>query len=184
MKNAMTVDVEDYYHVSAFAKNISVSDWDKYESRVDGNTKKLLEIFSNHNIKSTFFILGWVAEKNPELIRQISKEGHEIACHGYSHQLIYNQTKKIFKEETLRSKQVLEDIIQKPVKGYRAASYSITKATTWALDILAETGFEYDSSIFPVRHDRYGIPGAPNRPHIIKTPSNNEIIFEISSLSE
>jgi len=184
MNNAMTVDVEDYYHVSAFADVISINDWDNYESRVERNTRNLLELFLKYNIKSTFFVLGWVAEKNPELIRNIAREGHEIASHGYSHQLIYNQTKEKFREETIRSKNILEDIIQQPVKGYRAASYSITNKSNWALDILAETGFEYDSSIFPVRHDRYGIPDAPKIPHLIKTSSGNTIIeYPLSTIN-
>jgi len=181
--NVMTVDVEDYYHVSAFSDVISKSDWGKYESRVANNTKILLELFSDFKIKSTFFVLGWVAERNPDLIRDIAGEGHEIASHGYSHQLIYNQTREKFKEETLRSKHILEDIIQKPVNGYRAASYSITQKSKWALDILAEIGFEYDSSIFPIRHDRYGIPEATTKPHLITTQAGNCIIeYPLSTL--
>jgi len=184
MINALTIDVEDYYHVSAFAGVIPYSDWNKYEQRVDKNTNELLDIFSEHEVKSTFFVLGCVAENNINLIRRIASEGHEIASHGYSHQLIYNQTKEKFKEETIRSKCILEDIIQQPIKGYRAASYSITRNSKWALDILVETGFEYDSSIFPIRHDRYGVPQAPKVPHLILTPSGNKIIeYPLSTLN-
>ncbi|NHJ85845.1 MAG: polysaccharide deacetylase family protein, partial [Asgard group archaeon] len=138
----MTVDVEDYYHVSAFSSVISTTDWDKYESRVERNTNKILELFSKYKIKATFFVLGCVAEKYPDLISRIFSDGHEIGSHGYSHQLIYKQSKKTFREETSRSKEILEDIIHQPIKGYRAASYSITSKSEWALDVLAEEGFE------------------------------------------
>jgi len=180
--NALTVDVEDYFHVSAFAKNISRDDWDSIVSRVEQNTQKLLELFSEKNVFATFFVLGWVAERFPGLIREIDVLGHEVASHGYSHQLIYNQSPDVFKEETLRSKNLLENIIQKPVLGYRGASYSITKQSVWALDILFDAGFKYDSSIFPVRHDRYGIPDAPRFPYLAETPKKNKIIeFPLTS---
>ena len=180
----MTVDVEDYYHVSAFSDVISSKDWDGYESRVEHNTNKILDLFSRYRIKATFFVLGCVAENNPNLIKKIFNEGHEIASHGYSHQLIYNQSIKVFREETSRSKKILEDIIQKPIKGYRAASYSITLKSEWALDILAEEGFEYDSSIFPVKHDRYGMSNAPKLPYKLTTIEGNSIIeFPLSTLN-
>ncbi|MES9987215.1 MAG: XrtA system polysaccharide deacetylase [Candidatus Thiodiazotropha endolucinida] len=181
--NAMTVDVEDYYQVSAFAKNIDKSEWDKYPSRVNTNTNWLLEHFDEHNIKATFFVLGWVAERENQLIKRISDLGHEVACHGYRHDLIYNQTKQVFKEETIKSKSILEDLIGKPVNGYRAASYSITADSIWAIDILCEAGFTYDSSIFPIVHDRYGIPNAETVPHKYCTDSGNEIIeFPLSTV--
>ena len=180
----MTVDVEDYYHVSAFSDVISTKDWNKYESRVENNTNKILDLFSRYRIKATFFVLGCVAEKYPNLINKISKEDHEIASHGYSHQLVYNQSVELFREETVRSKIILENIIQKPIKGYRAASYSITSKSEWALDILAEEGFEYDSSIFPVKHDRYGMPNAPKLPYKLTTIEGNSIIeFPLSTLN-
>lgn len=174
--NALTVDVEDYFQVAAFFDNVKSSDWEKHESRVQANTHKILELFDRYEYKATFFVLGWVAERYPEIVKEIQKHGHEIACHGYSHQLIYKQTSEVFKEETLKSKKILEDIAQQPVSGYRAASYSITKDSMWALDILAEAGFTYDSSIFPVRHDRYGIPGAEEKPHILTTPSGHKLV--------
>lgn len=184
IQNALTVDVEDYFHVSAFARNIKQSDWDSYPSRVDHNTRRLLDLFGAHQIKATFFVLGWVAERNPELIKDIAGCGHEIACHGYSHQLIYNQSRDIFREETIRSKSILEDLVQRPVLGYRAASYSITDSSRWALDILIEAGFIYDSSIFPVRHDRYGIPDATEYPHTLETLSGDSIVeFPLSTAS-
>jgi polysaccharide deacetylase family protein (PEP-CTERM system associated) len=174
--HAMTVDVEDYYHVAAFAKVISPNDWDKWPSRVEANTNKLLQLFDDSNIKITFFILGWVAERYPELVKTIRTQGHEIASHGYSHQLIYTQTPEVFRAETIKSKQILEDLGQAPVTGYRAASYSITRKSLWALDTLAELGFTWDSSIFPTRHDNYGIPGSPEQPYRIITRNGAALI--------
>lgn len=173
--NAMSVDVEDYFHVSAFAGAIDPASWDEYECRVERNTDKLLATFADREVTATFFVLGWVAERYPELIRRIAAGGHEIACHGYSHQLIYNQSRERFRDETFRSKTLLEDIVQRPVIGYRAASFSINKDSEWALDTLAEAGFRYDSSIFPVRHDRYGVSDAPRFPYTLKTPSGAEL---------
>lgn len=180
--NALTVDVEDYFQVSAFAKNIDQSDWEKRPSRVVKNTQRLLDLFDLADVKATFFVLGWIADRNRSLIREIADRGHEVASHGYSHQLIYNQTPDTFREETVRSKSLLEDIVQKPVIGYRAASYSITRDSLWALDVLAETGFVYDSSIFPVRHDRYGIHDAVEVPHILQTPQGHSLVeFPLST---
>jgi polysaccharide deacetylase family protein (PEP-CTERM system associated) len=134
-------------------------------------------------MKATFFVLGWVAERYPELVRQIYDGGHEVACHGYSHDLIYNQSPDVFKEETILSKSILEDIIQEPVIGYRAASYSITSRSLWALDILAELGFKYDSSIFPIRHDRYGIPSSETLPYKLEISHRSPLIeFPLSTL--
>ena len=174
--NAFTVDVEDYFQVSAFENDINRRDWDSIESRVSSNTMRILDLLSQHNIKGTFFVLGWIAERFSDLVKRIDNEGHEIACHGYSHKLIYNQSKNEFRDETIRAKNILEDITQKPVNGYRAASYSITNESIWALDILAEAGFTYDSSVFPVIHDRYGIPDAQKMPHIISGSSGNELV--------
>ena len=182
IQNALTVDVEDYFQVSAFAKNINQNDWDKHPLRVVKNTRRLMDMFDEAQVKATFFVLGWVADRNRGLIKEIAERGHEVACHGYSHQLIYNQTQKVFREETIRSKELLEDITHMPVRGYRAASYSITRDSLWALDILAEAGFVYDSSIFPIRHDRYGIPGAKEIPHLLKTPQGHSLVeFPLST---
>jgi len=182
IQNALTVDVEDYFQVSAFAKSVNQSDWDSYPLRVEKNTRRLMDMFDEAQVKATFFVLGWVADKNRSLIIEIAERGHEVACHGYSHQLIYNQTREVFREETVRSKSLLEDIVQVPVRGYRAASYSITRDSLWALDILAEAGFDYDSSIFPVRHDRYGIVGAKEVPHILQTPQGHSLVeFPLST---
>jgi polysaccharide deacetylase family protein (PEP-CTERM system associated) len=174
--NAITVDVEDYYQVSAFTKQVNKEQWESFESRVYGNTHRILEIFDKKRIKGTFFVLGWIAERNQRLIKEIADLGHEIACHGYSHDLVYNQTPEQFQEETERSKKIIEDIVGTKVKGYRAASYSITSKSIWALDILSECGFTYDSSIFPIMHDRYGMPGAKTKPHLYKTDKGNRIV--------
>ncbi|VAW53741.1 FIG004655: Polysaccharide deacetylase [hydrothermal vent metagenome] len=182
IQNALTVDVEDYFQVSAFAESIKPHEWDNHPLRVEKNTHKVLDLFDDYQIKATFFVLGWVAERRPDLVLEIARRGHEVACHGYSHQLIYNQSKDVFRQETIRAKKILEDIVQRPVRGYRAASYSITRRSLWALDILAEAGFEYDSSIFPVRHDRYGIPGSPKFPYILDTPAGHKLVeFPIST---
>jgi polysaccharide deacetylase family protein (PEP-CTERM system associated) len=176
MKNAMTIDVEDYFHVSAFASTIKFSEWDGYACRVEANTEKLLDIFDDGGIKATFFVLGWVAERYPALVQAIAARGHEIACHGYSHRLVYDQSPAEFRGETERSKRLLEDLVQTPVNGYRAASYSITARSLWALDILVELGFSYDSSVFPVRHDRYGVPGSSREPYRLRTPAGYSIL--------
>jgi polysaccharide deacetylase family protein (PEP-CTERM system associated) len=182
--NVMTIDVEEHFQVSAFANEIDVHEWHDMESRVERNTLRILEIFSENNIQATFFVLGWVAEKYPQLVKQIANAGHEIASHGYSHQLIYNQEYELFKKETQRAKHILEEIIQNPVLGYRAASYSITKKSAWALDILAEAGFKYDSSIFPVHHDRYGMPDTPRYPYTMNTERGNTLFeFPLSSMN-
>jgi len=176
MPNALTVDVEDYFHVAALAPRIPRDSWTSRESRVVGNTHKLLAIFEEFGVKGTFFVLGWVAERHPQLIRDIATRGHEIACHGFSHRLVYEQSPHEFREEALRSKNLLEDIAGSAVLGYRAASYSIVRESLWALDILVELGFAYDSSIFPVRHDRYGIPDAERIPHCLTTPNKKKIV--------
>ena len=174
--NALTIDVEDYFHVAALSESIKVTEWDSHKSRVVKNTNLILDLFDKANTKGTFFILGWEAERQPELVKEIHNRGHEVASHGYSHQLVYGQTPELFREETIKSKQILENLIQEEVIGYRAASYSITKKSLWALDILVELGFKYDSSIFPVRHDRYGIPDANPEPHVMELSNNKSII--------
>ena len=178
IQNALTVDVEDYFHVAAFSRQIDPATWDHYQLRVERNTHRLLDLFSEHEVRATFFVLGWVAERCPNLVRTIAARGHEIACHGYSHQLIYGQIPAVFREETIRAKTCLEDQAQRPVVGYRAASYSITKRSLWALDLLVELGFFYDSSIFPVRHDRYGIPDSPRWPYQINSASSGGSLIE------
>jgi polysaccharide deacetylase family protein (PEP-CTERM system associated) len=175
--NLLSVDVEDYFMVSGFSGRVRLEDWSKYESRVEASTKRLLDILSSHDVKGTFFVLGWVAERFPALVREIHGAGHEVASHGYNHRLIYELTPQEFREDIRRTKGLLEDITGSRVKGFRATSYSIVMESRWALDILIEEGHLYDSSIFPVRHDRYGIPGAKRFPHLLK--QNNGTLLEI-----
>lgn len=157
----MSVDVEDYFHVSAFEGSIDRANWDKLECRVEQNTYKSMELFSDAGVKATFFVLGWVAERYPSLIKEIIAQGHELASHGFSHQRIHFLTQKEFREEIKSTKALLEEIGGIEVTGYRAPSYSIVKDTLWAHDILAEEGYRYSSSVYPVVHDLYGIPDAP-----------------------
>ncbi|WP_217426375.1 XrtA system polysaccharide deacetylase [Candidatus Methylobacter favarea] len=160
-KNAMTVDVEDYFQVSAFETHIAKDQWDTLPHRVQKNTHQILDIFEDKNIKATFFTLGWVAERYPDLIQRIIKDGHELACHGYEHIRVTEQTPEQFRNDVSRTKKLLEDMSGHEVKGYRAASYSISAKNLWALNVLQEEGFKYSSSIYPVKHDLYGMPDAP-----------------------
>jgi polysaccharide deacetylase family protein (PEP-CTERM system associated) len=182
--NAFTIDVEDYFQVAALAGAVERSSWSQRESRVERNTGVLLDLLSEHSIRGTFFVLGWIAERHPALVRRIASAGHEVACHGFSHQLVYTQTPEEFREETARSKRILEELAGAPVLGYRAASFSITRRSLWALDVLIDLGFKYDSSIFPIRHDRYGIPGADPRPAALSAPSGRSLVeFPMSAAS-
>jgi len=183
MKNAFTVDVEDYFQVEGFAQVIDRGSWDAFRPRVSASTATLLEMLAQRKVRATFFVLGWVARKHPEIVRELAAAGHEIASHGMSHRLIYTQTPVEFRRETHEAKALLEDLCQRPVVGYRAATYSITRSSLWALDVLCEEGFQYDSSIFPMRHDRYGIPDAEARPHVLTTPGGGRLVeFPISVL--
>lgn len=159
--NAMTVDVEDYFQVSAFERNIDRAQWESLPCRVEANTDRILALFDEAGVKATFFTLGWVAERYPSLIRRIVAEGHELASHGYSHVRVTQQQPAEFREDIVRTKLLLEDIAGTAVLGYRAASYSIDASNLWALDELGEAGYVYSSSIYPVRHDLYGMPEAP-----------------------
>jgi len=156
--NTMSVDVEDYFHAEALASFSKREDWDQMESRVVGNTRSVLELFARHNTQATFFVLGWVAQKFPGLVREIQSAGHEIACHSFWHRLIYKLTPEEFQEDTQRARRAIEDAAGTRLQGYRAPTFSITRRSLWALDILQQEGFTYDSSIFPTRHDFYGIP--------------------------
>ena len=174
--NAFTIDVEDYYHVAALSSAIPRDSWSTRESRVERNTERLLGLLAERGVRATFFVLGWVAERSPTLVRRIAAAGHEVACHGFSHQLIYRQTREEFCDETTRAKRLLEDQIGAAVLGYRAANFSVTRESLWALDTLIDAGFRYDSSIFPIRHDRYGLPGARPDPHVLKAPSGRTLV--------
>jgi polysaccharide deacetylase family protein (PEP-CTERM system associated) len=182
--NALTIDVEDYFHVAALAPSIAPETWAEREYRVEHNTERLLALFAEKNLRATFYVLGWVADRSPALVRRIADAGHEVACHGYSHRLIYRQSPEEFRGETLRAKRLLEDTTGAAVLGYRAASFSITAQSLWALDVLIDAGFTYDSSIFPIRHDRYGIPGAAAEPGPVVAPSGRAIVeFPMSAAS-
>ena len=164
VRNAITVDVEDYFQVSAFESHISRSQWEKLPARVEQNTNRILELFESKGVQGTFFTLGWIAERNPSLIRRIVDGGHELASHGYEHIRIYQQRPQEFRQDVSRTKMLLEDLSGCQVRGYRAASFSIRKDTLWAVDILQDTGHLYSSSVYPVHHDLYGIPDAPRFP--------------------
>jgi polysaccharide deacetylase family protein (PEP-CTERM system associated) len=179
--NVLSVDVEDYFHVEAFSDVVPRSKWDTYACRVEVNTRRLLDLFDECKVKGTFFLLGWVAERFPTLVQEIVARGHEPACHSYWHRLIYTLSPKEFREETRCAKDVIEQIIGKRVDGYRAPSYSITATSLWALEILVETGFTYDSSIFPLRHDVYGIPDAPRSPFTVKTASGPLVEYPVTT---
>jgi len=173
--NAMTVDVEDFFHVSAFESIISPEQWQEYQPRVDRNTRRLLDVFAEKGVKATFFVLGWVAERYPELIKEIHKQGHEVASHGYAHRRATEQTPEVFRQDVKRSKEHLEDLLGDKLAGYRAPSFSIGYDSEWAFEILAELGFNYSSSTYPVKHDLYGTPDWPrfahNRPEgIVEIP--------------
>lgn len=171
--NAMTVDVEDYFHVSAFDGVVPRSQWATLECRVERNTDRLLQIFSDTEIRATFFVLGWVAERYPALVARIAQQGHEVASHGFAHRLVYDLTPAMFREDIRRSKAMLEDAAGAVVDGYRAPSYSITPRSLWALDVLIDEGFRYDASIFPIHHDRYGIPLSPRHPYWLNRSSGS-----------
>lgn len=176
MINALTIDVEDYFMVSAFADRVRFDQWDGFEGRVERNTMKVLDLLDEHGVKATFFVLGWVAGKYPAIVREIWKRGHEIASHSYRHRLAYELTKEEFREDTRLSKRLIEDITGERVIGYRAPSYSITERSMWGLDVLIEEGFVYDSSIFPIRHDRYGIPGFSRFARRVERGASGEIL--------
>lgn len=176
MLNALSVDVEDYFHVENLTHRISRDQWDAMPLRVEDSTRRILDMFDRRGVKATFFTLGWVAERLPGLVKDIHARGHEIGCHSHLHRLVFDLTPEVFREDTLKCKRLLEDLIGAPVVGYRAPSYSITRRNLWALDVLAELGFLYDSSIFPVRHDRYGIPDFHRWPVAdLPTPGGNRI---------
>lgn len=159
--NAISIDVEDYFQVSAFEHAIDRKNWDSLEHRVVRNMDRIFEIFSDSNVKATFFILGWVAERYPDIVSKIVQNGHELSSHGYGHQRVSDLSLEQFREDIIRAKNILEDLSGQSIQGYRAPSYSIGKKNIWALEVLAETGHQYSSSIYPIKHDHYGYPEAP-----------------------
>lgn len=182
--NAMTVDVEDYFQVSAFEPYISRDRWNQLPQRVERNTHRILDLFAAQGVKATFFTLGWVAERHPTLIQRIVAEGHELASHGYAHIRVTQQTPAQFREDVTRTKALLEDLGGVTVQGYRAASYSIGASNLWALAELEQAGYRYSSSIYPIRHDLYGMPEAPrfafhpaNAPALVEVPITTVTLF-------
>src|SRR5262245_13748466 len=166
IRNALTIDVEDYYHVTGFECHIRREDWGDYPSRVVPNTQRILNLLERHQIKASFFVLGWVADRFPALVREIDAAGHEIGSHSYWHRLVYHLTPNEFRDDLRRSRDLLQETIGKPVTAYRTPSFSITRHCLWAFDILIEEGFTSDSSVFPIYHDRCGIPHAPREPYV------------------
>jgi len=180
--NAMTVDVEDYFQASVFDRVVSRASWYERESRVVANTHRLLAFFDRRQVRATFFVLGWVAHRFPSLVREIAGLGHEVASHGFHHQRIYTLTPYHFREDVRRAKAVIEDAAGCEVRGYRAPSFSIVRSSLWALDELIEEGHAYDASIFPIHHDRYGIPDAPRYAHVIERPAGTIVEVPASTV--
>jgi len=175
MPHLLTVDVEDWFHTQASSQAVSPSEWESYPVRIHRNISRLLELFARYHTNATFFVLGWVAQKYPELVEQIINSGHEIACHGYAHGLIYRQSPEEFQEDVGKSLEILEKITGEKITGYRAPSFSIRPGTSWVFNKLHELGIRYDSSIFPIWHDLYGIPTAPRFPFPIRLPDNQAV---------
>lgn len=175
LTNALTIDVEDYFQVSAFAPHIKRSEWESRECRVERNVDRILELLASKNTKATFFTLGWIAERYPKLIRQIAEQGHEVASHGYGHERASDLTAEGFFSDIQLAKVILEDLCGAEVKGYRAPSFSIGTANLWAFDCLARAGYRYSSSVYPIHHDHYGMPDSPRfayqvRPGLVEIP--------------
>ncbi|MBM3321143.1 MAG: DUF3473 domain-containing protein [Candidatus Eisenbacteria bacterium] len=179
--DALSVDVEEYFHATVFEGRIPRGEWDERRGRLDACVRRLLERFDEWNARATFFFLGWVAEKEKALVRAVSDAGHETASHGHDHRLVHDLGPSAFREDVRRSKRLLEDITGRPVRGYRAPTFSITSRTLWALPILAEESFVYDSSIFPIRHDRYGIHDFPRRPVRLRFGAGSLVEFPLST---
>ncbi len=183
MQNALTFDVEEYFQVEAFSSVVRMEQWDSYPSRVVDSTRRLLDLLARRTVRATFFVLGWVAARHASLVRDIRAGGHELACHGYAHRPIYTLTPDAFRDDVRRGKQAVEDAGGVRVLGYRAPTFSVVKNSLWALEILAEEGFVYDSSIFPIVHDRYGIPDAPRFPYRVALPHGGDLVeFPITTL--
>jgi polysaccharide deacetylase family protein (PEP-CTERM system associated) len=174
LTNALTVDVEDYFQVSALAPHIPRASWDSQLCRVERNVQRLLALFAQHQAHATFFTLGWIAERYPQLVRDIVAGGHELASHGYGHLRANEQSRADFTSDVQRAKALLEDIGGRPVRGYRAPSFSIGETNPWAFDVLLESGYAYSSSVYPVQHDHYGMPDAPRFPYAAR-PGLTEI---------
>jgi polysaccharide deacetylase family protein (PEP-CTERM system associated) len=179
----LSVDVEDYFQTEAFSSVAPRSTWDQYPLRVVENTNRLLDMFDAYDAKATFFIVGWVADRAPGLIREIARRGHELACHSYWHRTVYSLSPQEFRQDTKDALRAIQDAAGTNIFGYRAPTWSITRRSLWAIDILAEEGFSYDSSIYPVHHDLYGIPGAMERPYVWRTGSRQILEIPPATLS-
>lgn len=177
--NALTVDVEDYFHASAFRKIAPPESWNQYPSRVELSTRRVLDLLAELDLRGTFFVLGWVAERFPSLVREIQAAGHDFGCHSYAHRLIYEFAPAQFREDTRRARAAIEHAAGVPVNAYRAPTFSITHRSLWALEILLELGFTTDSSIFPTKNHLYGIPGAPRRPFRIRIQGADLLEFPL-----
>ena len=182
MLNAVTVDVEEYFHPTEVQTAVDQSRWATLPSRIENQLDQTLELLATRRTKATFFVLGWVAERHPRAIQKIVAAGHEIGCHSYSHQLVYSLTPREFRQDTRRAVAAIEDACGVTPRVYRAPSYSIIQESMWALEILVEEGFVSDSSIYPITHDRYGIPGSPRYPHVIETPAGPIREFPIATV--
>ncbi len=165
IENALSVDVEDYFQVSALAPYIPRGDWESMPSRVEANVERLLDLFDEHGAKATFFTLGWIAQRHPQLVRRIVERGHELASHGYAHERASAQSREQLRDDIGRAKGLLEDLSGSAVRGYRAPSFSIGAGNLWAFEVIRDAGHVYSSSVYPVRHDHYGMPGAPRFPY-------------------
>jgi polysaccharide deacetylase family protein (PEP-CTERM system associated) len=181
--NALTVDVEDYFQVSALAPHIARADWERIPCRVERNVETILSLFAESGARATFFTLGWIAERYPGLVRRIVAEGHELASHGHGHLRINEQTPAEFTQDIARAKALLEDLSGTEVKGYRAPSFSIGRRTLWAFERIAQAGYRYSSSVYPVRHDLYGMPDAPRfayrpRPDLLEIPVTTAAVLK------
>ncbi len=175
MRAILSFDIEEWFHPEVFNGVISPDSWEMLPSRVEENVDIILEILERHNVVATFFILGWVAERHPEMVKRIHRAGHEVASHGYAHRMITQMTPEEFETDLVRALQILRNLVDAPVAGYRAPTFSITPHTLWALPILAKHGIQYDSSVFPIHHDRYGYPDAPRKPYIIYQENEKQI---------
>jgi polysaccharide deacetylase family protein (PEP-CTERM system associated) len=182
VKNALTIDLEDYYHVSAFRDGMPEGQWNSQQSRVERNTDLLLDLLDETGCKATFFTLGWVAEQHPQVVRRVAERGHEVACHSLRHRIVYEMTPPEFREDTRQAKHLIEDVSGYRVCGYRAPSFSITRDSLWALNILVELGFTYDSSVFPVKHPNYGMPEVSRKPFRMSLPSGPIVEFPMTTL--
>lgn len=180
MTNAFSIDLEDYFHPTEVGSRIA--DWSNFRPRIEVGTDFLLDLLAQHHTRATFFILGWVAGRHPGLVRRIAAAGHEIGCHSYFHRLVYDLTPAEFRQDTCRAVSAIEDACGRSPKLYRAPSYSIVAKSLWALEILAELGFTHDSSIYPILHDRYGVPDSPRHAHKIDTPSGSILEVPIATV--